>query len=136
MADSSDVVAGTNATALQFNNLRKDLVLAKTIRGTETDGSTITVDWSLLTKGKVRDITIAASRTIAFSNTTDDQWIILNIIQGGSGSYTITWPSGIKWDNGSPPTLSTAVGAIDTIIIHCTTAGSAYRGYVGGMGLA
>lgn len=136
MVDSSDVVAGTNATALQYNNLRKDLMLAKTIRGTETDGSTITVDWSSMVKGKVRDITIAASRTLAFSNTTQDQWIILNFIQGGSGSYTITWPSGIKWDNGNAPTLSTAVGAIDTIIFHCVTAGSAYRGYIGGMGLA
>lgn len=42
---------------------------------------------------------------------------VINIIlkQGGSGSYTVTWPSNFKFPGGTPPTLSTAVGAKDVL---------------------
>lgn len=42
---------------------------------------------------------------------------VINIIlkQGGSGSYTVTWPANFKFPGGSPPTLSTAVGAKDIL---------------------
>lgn len=42
---------------------------------------------------------------------------VINIIvkQGGSGSYTVTWPSVFKWAGGVAPTLSTSVGAKDMI---------------------
>lgn len=135
MVDSSDVVAGTNAKATDYNNLRKDLMLAKGIRGTETDAATITIDWSSITKGKTRDVTLGGNRTIAFSNVTVDQWLILNIIQDATGGRTVTWPAGFVWDSGSAPVLSTTPSVIDTIVIHCTGAG-AYRGYIAGMGLA
>lgn len=133
MADSSDVVAGTNATASQYNNLRKDLVLAKSIRNAETYGVTITIDWSAVSKGKVRDITLTASTaTIAFSGDVDDQWLIVNIIQDGTGSRTlVAWPAGIKWPGNTAPTLSTAANAIDTFIFHRVSAG-VYRAYFAG----
>lgn len=42
---------------------------------------------------------------------------VINIIlkQGGSGSYTVTWPANFKFPGGSAPTLSTAVGAKDIL---------------------
>lgn len=140
MVDSADVTAGQDGTATQYNNLRKDLHLAKVIRGTDTDAATITIDWSDMTKGKVRDITLGGNRIIAFSNVTVDQFIILNFIQPGSGgpwtaSFSGSGISAIKWDSGTAPVLSQAANAIDTIIFHCTSSGN-YRGYIGGMGLA
>lgn len=135
MVDSSDVVAGTNATALEYNNLRKDLHLAKTIRGAETDGATVTIDWSDLTKGKIRDITLGGNRTIAFSNDVDDQWMLVNCIQDGVGGRTITaWPAGIMWPSKTAPTLSTTPAAVDSFLFHRTAAG-VYRAYFCGFDL-
>lgn len=37
----------------------------------------------------------------------------LALTQDGTGSRTVTWPSGIRWEGGTPPTLSTAAGATD-----------------------
>lgn len=41
--------------------------------------------------------------------------IYLCIKQGGTGSYTVTWPSSVKWKAATAPTLSTTVGAVDII---------------------
>lgn len=39
----------------------------------------------------------------------------LKLIQGGAGSYLVTWNSVFKWANGTAPTLSTPVGSIDIL---------------------
>lgn len=39
----------------------------------------------------------------------------LQLIQGSSGHNTVTWPATVKFANGTPPTLSTAAGALDEI---------------------
>ena len=135
MVDSSAVTAGTNATADQYNNLRQDTLLAKNILGTETDQATVTIDWSDITKGKARDIILGGNRTIAFSNVTVGQWLVINPIQDATGSRTATWPSGINWPGGTAPTLTATANAIDTFTFHCTASG-VYRGYFAGFGLA
>lgn len=135
MPDSSAVTAGQNATADQYNNLRKDVLLGKRILNTETDGATITIDWSDVTKGNVRSVTLEGSRTIAFSNVTVGQAILIRLIQDGVGGRTVAWPSGIKWPSGNAPTLSSAAGAIDAFLIVCVSSG-VYDGYFAGFGLA
>ncbi len=135
MSDSTDVVAGTNATATQYNNLRKDLVLGQGISGTETDGSTVTFDMSDKTKGNEREVTLGGNRTLAFSNVATRQRFIIHLIQDGTGGRTVTWPSGIKWPFGVVPTLSTGANKIDSFGFICTGSG-AYRGYVLGQQLA
>lgn len=121
--DSSEVTAGTDATASSYNNLRKDVVLGKTVQGTESDAATITIDWSDKTKGKVRSVTIGGNRTLAFSNVTVGQFLILRVTQGGTGSYTLTYPANVNWPYGVTPTLSTAVGDIDWLVFYCKVAG-------------
>lgn len=136
MTDSTDVVAGTDATALEYNNLRKDLVLGKTVGlGVETYAASMTIDWSDKTKGKIRTITLTGNITsLAFSNAVVGQVLFLRCIQGGSGSYTVAFPTA-KWPGGSAPTLTTAVGAIDSFMFVCTAAG-AYEAYHAGFGLS
>jgi len=121
--DSSDVSAGVNATATQYNNLRKDLVLGKHIQNAETDGATVTIDWSSVLKGKVRTITLGGNRTLAFTNPTQWQAIILRIIQDGVGSKTVTWPATSKFPYAVIPTLSTGANDIDAFGIICVVAG-------------
>lgn len=134
MADSTDVTAGTNATAPQYNNLRKDVVLGQCVMGTETYAATVTIDWSDKTKGKIRTITLTGNPTIAFSNAAVGQAILIRLAQDGGGSRTVTWPT-IKWPGGVAPVLTTTASKIDAILIICTAA-STYDGYHAGFGLS
>lgn len=133
-ADSSDVTAGTNGTATQYNNLRKDVVLGLAVQGTETDGATITFDLSDKTKGKVRSVTLGGNRTLAVSNGTVGQTFIIRLIQDGTGSRTVTWFSTIKWPDGTAPTLTTTANKIDVFGFLITSAGN-YDGYILGQNL-
>src|SRR5450759_2316424 len=66
------------------------------------------------TSAGIIDITLTASCTLTFPTAVASQSFTLILRQGGSGSYTITWPSSIiKWDGGVAPTLTITVGAVD-----------------------
>lgn len=133
MADSSDVVAGTNATATQYNNLRKDLVLGQCVAGTETYAATIPIDWSDKTKGKIRTITLTGNATLQFSNAAVNQVLFIRLIQDGTGSRTVTWPT-MKWPGSAAPVLTTTANKIDAFMVICT-ASNTFEGYHAGFGL-
>jgi len=62
-------------------------------------------------------ITLTASRTMTNPvNFRDGQDLIIEITQGGAGSYTITWGSAYRFSTDVPePDLSTTVGDIDIL---------------------
>ena len=53
--------------------------------------------------------------SLTLSNPVSGANYMLEITQGGVGSYTITWPATVKWAGASGPVLSTAVGKIDVV---------------------
>lgn len=63
-------------------------------------------------------LTLTGSCTLTYSNAVAGKAYALRLVQGGAGSFTVTWPAGTKWPGGAAPTLSTAVGAIDLISIY------------------
>jgi hypothetical protein len=136
MAQSSDVVAGANAMATDYNKLRADLVLGLTVTGTETDGATVTIDWSAIAKGKIRTVTLAGNRDIVFTNAVPGQALLLEIVQGSGGSKIPTWNAAmtIAWPSGTPPTLSTTAGATDGFLFRCTGVNT-FRAYFAGFDL-
>ncbi len=73
--------------------------------------------------------------TLTISNGTVGQQFTLVIIQGGSGSYTVAWPSNTLWPGGVAPTLTTTVGGIDVITVKIVSAGH-YYAFVAGQALA
>lgn len=100
---------------------------------TPSAAGTATLD---LSKGNVHHITMPAGNiTIAISNSTAGQCIILRILQDGTGSRTVTWFTTIKWAGGSTPTLTTAASKADTFGFEVTTAGSAYDGFIVGQNI-
>ncbi|MBU1110776.1 hypothetical protein KKB83_04110 [Patescibacteria group bacterium] len=134
--DSTNVTAGENATALEYNNLRKDLVLGKALSGDETDEATVTVDASDLTKGKIRDITLGGNRTILVTNAVKDQIIMLRIKQDATGSRVPSWSGSItiSWYGGTAPTFTTTANKTDSVALICTNDdGDEFEGYILGM---
>lgn len=62
--------------------------------------------------------------------------VVLRLIQGGTGNYTVTWPAKIHWAGGTAPALSTAVGKKDTLLLTSWDGGTTFDGLVVCIGVA
>lgn len=93
---------------------------------TLSSSSTIAVNWN---SGNVQTVTLGTSPTLTFSNGQAGGEYKLIVKQDSTGGRTITWPSTIKWENATAPTLST--GANKTDVISFIYDGSAYLGSYG-----
>jgi hypothetical protein len=67
--------------------------------------------------GNIFTLTLTGNVTLTFSNFQAGQSVRLYVTQGGSGSYTLSYPT-IKRPGGTNPTLSTTAGDIDCITIE------------------
>jgi hypothetical protein len=92
-------VVGTVSTA------RAD-ILSQTL----TDGATINWNTAL---GQIANVTLAGNRTMAAPTNLKVGTYILNVIQDGTGSRTITWNSVFKWTAATAPPLTTAANSRD-----------------------
>ncbi len=79
-------------------------------RVVDTDGATITLDWSA---GNVHSVTLGGNRTIAFSNVADGMVLTFIVKQDATGSRLLTWPATVEWPGGTAPTLTTTPNRID-----------------------
>jgi len=76
-------------------------------------GGTVNVSFA---NGNIIDMTLTASTTLTLSAHVVGTYIF-ELIQGGSGSYTITWPASVKWSGGTAPTLTATVGKTDIVTL-------------------
>lgn len=104
--------------------------LVQTIN-TATDGETVTFD---LAKGGLQEVTLGGNRTLALSNVSVGQCFVIDLIQDGTGSRTVTWFDTIKWTDGAAPTLTTTANKRDSFGFICKSAGN-YQGYIIGQNL-
>jgi hypothetical protein len=64
-----------------------------------------------------REYTATGNSTLTFSNPPPaGSLVVVTIIQGGAGSFTITWPATVKWTAATAPTLTTTAGKRDTFV--------------------
>ena len=103
----------------------------KTPLKSNTDASTITFD---LDEASTHTVTLGDNRTLAISNEDAGQKFIINLVQDGTGSRTVTWFSTIKWAGGSAPTLTTTANKADSFGFLCTGT-DAYYGFVIGQNI-
>jgi len=76
-------------------------------------GGTVNIPFA---SGNIVELTLIASTILTFTGHVVGTYIF-EIIQGGGGSYTITWPASVKWSGGTAPTLSTTVGKTDIVTL-------------------
>jgi len=69
-----------------------------------------------LSAGNVVNLSLTSSTTLTLTGAAIGTYI-MRIIQGGSGSYTITWPANVIWSGGTTPTLTTTVGKSDIVTL-------------------
>jgi hypothetical protein len=97
----------------------------------------LTIDFA---NGYYQELTLTGNVTsLAFTNgpaSGEGKSVVVDFVQGGSGSYTVTFTS-TKFDSGIVPTLSTGVGDIDRIAFDITNDGSdQIYGHVLGLDMA
>jgi cellulose 1,4-beta-cellobiosidase len=92
-----------------------------------TSGATFSAaNWNFPVTGAVAapGVTFVTLNSVGQAITlSNDSVIGLALVQGTGGSKTASWPSGIRWDGGTVPTLSTAAGSIDVITLVATGSG-------------
>lgn len=93
-------------------NLLSDLTdkLDGTFQSVTASGAATTIDFA---NGRNVKLTLNASTTITLSNPISGLGCSIYVKQGGS--YTIAWPSTVKWRGGLAPTITTGAGARDLI---------------------
>lgn len=73
-----------------------------------------TLDWTLTNKYK---LTLTGNCTLTFTAPDDGANLYLKLIQDGTGTRLVTWPSAVKWPASTAPTLSTAIAAYDIVTL-------------------
>jgi len=73
-----------------------------------------TVSWNYA-NGYNTVVTLGGNRTLSISNTVNGDYGTIKIIQDGTGSRTLTFPAGSKFQDGQA-VFSTAAGAIDIYV--------------------
>ena len=87
-----------------------------------------------LDEANTHTVTLGGNPTLAISNEDAGQKFIINLVQDGTGSRTVTWFSTIKWAGGSAPTLTTTANKADSFGFLCTGT-DAYYGFVIGQNI-
>lgn len=79
-----------------------------------------------LSQGDVFIKTISANTTFTFTGVPESRTATFSMILTNAGSYTITWPSSVKWSYGDQPILSTT--GIDMITFLTPDGGITWYG--------
>lgn len=110
--------AGTDLAEISGNGILSKTVIYFDAETANTigNGATGVIDWTVNQKQKVT-IT-GTSITCNFTNPPGPCNLMLKVIQGDGSDVIGTWDSDIKWPSNTPPTLSTANGAVDIISFY------------------
>jgi hypothetical protein len=95
-------------------------------------GAAETID---LANGNVHDVTLTDDCTFTFTSPAAGRArsFTLFLRQGASPPHLATWPGSVVWGDGSAPTLSTDLAAVDVITFVTLDGGTAWYGFpVGG----
>lgn len=78
-----------------------------------TDGATQVFDCST---GGIFQWTLGANRTMSTPiGQVPEQQLQIRVIQDGTGSRLVTWPSNFVWSGGTAPTLTTTASRMDIV---------------------
>ena len=133
---ASVVNSGTSSAAVF------DFIIPKGDTGPAFSGGYISTGWYEnavtlasgaidLTLGNCFQLTVSSATTVTISNAQHCSVFTLVITNGGSS--TVTWPSSIKWNDNTPPDLTTS--GIDVIMFISPDGGTTFYGAQAVMGV-
>jgi hypothetical protein len=86
-----------------------------------------------LANGNVQKLTLTGNCTLTLTSPTSGAYrsLLIYVFQDGTGSRTITWPGSVSWGTAGAPTLSTAAGKMDKILLDTVDGGTTWYGTAG-----
>ena len=118
---ASGTVSGSN---LSGTNTGDQTFIAPVVQSASVTGST-TVNWA---NKNVTKLTLTGNTAITNSGAVDGQKLLLQLIQGGSGSYTVTFTSETAYGTSfTSITLTTTVGKMDMVGLVYSSVNSKYN---------
>jgi len=126
---SVPVAASGQTTGLAWSPLLQ-------VHAVGNSGTALTLDASSAS-GNVKTITLNGNCTFTLTGATSGLVATLELVltQDGAGSRTVTWPASVKWSGGAP-TLSTASGATDRVVLTSYNGGTTWLADLIGKGYA
>ena len=109
--------------------------VGETLATNGTSGSTATID---LEDGNFHKVTLTANCTFTFSNPPASGTagsFTLFLVQDGTGSRTVTWPTSVDWAAATAPTLTTTAAAVDVLTFITLDGGTIWNGFVAGQAM-
>jgi hypothetical protein len=94
--------------------LKIDGQYGSTTEDAGNSSTALTINWD---NGNTQLVTLTGNCTFTLSNPKDGFRYLLVLKQDGTGSRTVTWPSSVKWQGGTAPTLSTTAGKVDVVTL-------------------
>lgn len=94
--------------------------------------ASITLD---IETGNTFDVTMDQDTTLVFNNPTASGnacSFTLYLRQDGTGGWTVTLPTTVRWEAGTPPTLSNSAGQYDIIAFATINGGADWHAFLGG----
>lgn len=133
----ANVQALSTTTSISFSTASSTQVALKNLQEYVVSSS-ITTSYTIdLTSSSLFRLTPTNSSTLTFTGAPNTpslaKTFTVMIVQGGSGSNTITWPGTVKWSGAASPTLSTSVTAVDTLQFMSLDLGATWQGYLSGV---
>jgi len=77
------------------------------------------------------NVTLTGNSEFRFNNPKECETFRLELTQDSTGSRTITWPTSVKWDSSTAPTLTTTGDKKDLLEFVCLNADSGSEVFVG-----
>ena len=123
------VVGLTNSQTLTNKKITS---LKETVQTNASIMGAVSCDCAL---GNIFSFVLTGNTTLSFANVpgSGDGFVAtFLLVQGGVGSYTVTWPGSVLWPAATAPTLTTTVGKSDVITLMTLDGGASWRGFVAG----
>jgi len=140
-APVTSVATKTGAVTLvegDITNLTTDLAARTTVAdgGGEkyfdagNSGTAKTLD---LANGNVQKLTLTGNCTLTLTSPATGAYrsLLIYVFQDSTGSRTITWPGSVSWGTAGAPTLSTAAGKMDKVLLDTVDGGTTWYGTAG-----
>lgn len=121
-----------NAATSKWTNGAVASRLIENINTVATSGSAVTIPD--VTSATVHLIGLSANCTFTFPTATPGKSFTIRLAFS-SGSYSVTWPSSVRWPGDTAPTLTNATGRQDMFSFVCLTNGL-WMGFVAGQNYA
>jgi hypothetical protein len=101
--------------------------------GTRVDdgnsSTAITIPWNT---GNFHKVTLTGNATLTFTAPSPALGVlVLELVQDGTGSRTVTWPGTVHWSGGTAPTLTTTLNKVDIFTFYYN--GTTYFGVTSGL---